>query len=79
VVVVAVNKTKKQSEPPAKSRNSDPNGQPSENIMDSRVFEQRPQVNSTLEKRKLIATSKVAGGYSHRASQISEENKESAR
>jgi hypothetical protein len=47
--------------------------------MDSRVFEQRPQVNSTLEKRKLVATSKVVGGYSHRASQISEENKESAR
>lgn len=64
MVVVAVNKSKKQVEPPTKSRNSDPNGQPSENIMDSRVFEQRPQVNSTLEKRKLVATSKVVGGYS---------------
>ena len=42
MVVVAVNKSKKQVEPPTKSRNSDPNGQPSENIMDSRVFEQRP-------------------------------------
>jgi hypothetical protein len=41
MVVVAVKKAKKPvpTDPPAKSRNSDPNGNPSENIMDSRVFE----------------------------------------
>jgi hypothetical protein len=33
--------------------------QQSENIMDSRGFEQRPAVNNTLEKRKLVATSRV--------------------
>ena len=69
-MVVAVNQVHPDNSL-SKSRNSDTHVQPSENIMESRNFEERPMVNSTLEKRKLIVTSKIAEAFNkHQRKQL---------
>jgi hypothetical protein len=74
---VAVNASTKRKSSAKKTRNGleqEGNQQQSENIMDSRGFETRPAVNNTLEKRKLVATSKVVAANNW--CQVAEENKE---